>query len=137
MGFTAPTGTEGNSMGHAIFTPTIAAGKGWGDFDIQSTASVALPSGGSDRLGEPVAWNTAFQYHLFDVVWPEVEVNYTWYPDGEHTGKNQVFITPGLILGRFPIWERVKLNVGAGFQEAVTKYNSYHNSWIITGRLTF
>jgi len=137
MGFSAPTGTAGNSTGHATFTPTIAGGKGWGNFDIQSTASVTLPNGGSDRLGEPVAWNTAFQYHLLEVLWPEVEVNYTWFPDGEHTGKNQVYITPGLILGRFPIWERVKLIAGAGYQQAVTKYNGYHNSWIITGRLTF
>jgi hypothetical protein len=137
MGFSAPTGTAGNSTGHAVFTPTIAGGKGWGDFDIQSTASVALPNGGSDRLGEPVAWNTAFQYHLLTYFWPEVETNYTWYPDGEHTGKNQLFITPGLLLGRFPIWQRVKFNVGAGFQVAVTKYNMYHNAWVLTGRMTF
>jgi hypothetical protein len=137
LGFSAPTGTAGNSTGHAVFTPTIAGGKGWGDFDIQSTASVALPNGGSDRLGEPVAWNTAFQYHLLEVLWPEVEVNYTWFPDGEHAGKNQVYITPGLILGRFPIWQRVKLIAGAGYQQAVTKYSGYHNSWIITGRITF
>ena len=137
MGFTAPTGPVGNSMGHAIFTPTIAGGKGWGDFDFQSTASIALPNGGEDRLGMPVVWNTAFQYHLLDILWPEVEFNYTWFPNGEHTGKNQLFITPGLILGRFPIWERVKVIVGAGYQQQVTKYAAYHNSWIITGRLTF
>ena len=137
MGFTAPTGPMGNSTGHAIFTPTVAFGKGWGDFDFQSTASVALPNGGLDRLGMPVAYNTAFQYHIDDYFWPELEVNYTWFPDGEHAGKNQVFLTPGLILGRFPIWERVKLIAGAGFQVAVTKYAAYHNSWIITGRVTF
>ena len=137
MGFTAPTGPMGNSGGHAIFTPTIAGGKGWGDFDFQTTASVALPNGGLDRLGMPVAWNTAFQYHLDDYFWPEFEVNYTWFPDGDHAGKNQVFLTPGLILGRFPIWERVKVIAGAGFQVAVTKYAAYHNAWIITGRVTF
>jgi len=37
MGFSAPTGDAANSNGHAIFTPTIAGGKGWGNFDIQST----------------------------------------------------------------------------------------------------
>jgi hypothetical protein len=137
MGFSAPTGTSGNSTGHAQFTPTIAFGKGFGDFDFQSTVGVTFPDGGLDRLGMPLAYNTAFQYHLLDVLWPEVEVNYTWFPDGEHAGKNQVYLTPGLILGRFPIWERVKLIAGAGFQVAVTKYAQYHNSWIITGRVTF
>lgn len=137
MGFSAPTGTEGNSSGHAQFTPTLAFGKGWGDFDVQSTVGVTFPNGGLDRLGMPLAYNTAFQYHIFKVLWPEVEVNYTWFPDGEHAGKNQVFITPGLVLGRFPIWKRVKLIAGSGFQVAVTKYAVYHNSWILTGRLAF
>ncbi len=137
MGFSAPTGSAGNSTGHAQFTPTLAFGKGWGDFDVQSTVAVTFPNGGLDRLGMPLAYNTAFQYHLLKVLWPEVEVNYTWYPDGEHAGKNQVFITPGLILGRFPIWKRVKLIAGSGFQVAVTKYAAYHNSWILTGRVTF
>ena len=84
-----------------------------------------------------MVWNTAFQYHVAEYFWPEVETNYTWFPNGEHTGKNQLYITPGLILGRFPIWKRVKFNVGAGYQQQVTKYASYHNAWVITGRLTF
>lgn len=137
LGITAPTGTEHNSQGHAIFTPTIAFGKGWGDFDFQSTVSAAFPNGGLDRLGMPVAYNTAFQYHLLKVLWPEVEVNYTWFPDGAHAGKNQVFLTPGLILGRFPLLDRVKGVVGAGFQVAVSKYAMYHNSWILTARAPF
>jgi len=137
MGFSAPTGQSPNSSGHAIFTPTIAFGKGWGDFDFQSTVSVAFPNGGLDRLGMPLAYNTALQYHLFKVLWPELEVNYTWWPDGNNAGKNQVFLTPGLILGRFPLYDRFKLVAGAGFQVAVTKFNQYHNSWVITGRIPF
>jgi hypothetical protein len=137
MGFSAPTGTVGNSTGHAQFTPTIAFGKGWGDFDFQSTVGVTFPNGGTDRLGTPVAYNTAVQYRLFKYFWPEFETNYTWFPTGEHTGKNQLFLTPGLIIGRLPIWERVGATFGAGFQVAVTKYNSYHNAWILTARIPF
>ncbi len=137
LGITAPTGTEHDSQGHAALTPTIAFGKGWGDFDFQSTVSAAFPNGGLDRLGMPVAYNTAFQYHLLKVLWPEFEVNYTWFPDGAHAGKSQVFLTPGLILGRFPIFDRVKGVVGAGFQVAVSKYAMYHNSWILTARTPF
>ncbi len=137
LGITAPTGTKHNSIGHAIFTPTLAFGKGWGEFDFQSTLSASFPNGGLDRLGMPVAYNTAFQYHLFSVFWPELEVNYTWWPDGEHAGKNQVFLTPGLILGRFPLFWRARAVVGAGFQVAVTKFSTYHNAWIITGRIPF
>lgn len=137
MGFSAPTGTEHNSSGHALFTPTLAFGKGWGDFDFQSTVGATFPNGGLDRLGMPVAYNTAFQYRLFRYFWPEFEVNYTWFPDGEHTGKNEVFLTPGMIIGRLPIYERIGATFGAGFQAAVTKFNRYHNAWIITGRIPF
>jgi hypothetical protein len=137
LGFNAPTGTSGNTQRHVEYIPTIAAGKGFGDFDVQSTVGVTLPDGGMSRIGMPVAYNTAFQYHLFEYFWPEFETNYTWFPNGEHKGKSQVYLTPGLILGRFPIWERIKVNIGAGYQQAVTKYQMYHNAWVITARLTF
>ncbi len=137
MGFSAPTGNDGNSEGHAMYTPTIAFGKGWGDFDFQSTVGVAFPAGGLDRLGMPLTYNTAFQYRIAKVVWPEFEVNYTWYPDGEHTGKNQVYLTPGVVLGRFPLLDRLGATIGAGMQVAVTKFAKYHNNWVLSARLPY
>jgi hypothetical protein len=97
MGFSVPTGDDGNSAGHTIYTPTIAFGKGFGNFDVQSTVGIAIPNGGVDRLSMPLAWNTAFQYRIFRYFWPELEFNYTWFTLGENTGKNQLFITPGLL----------------------------------------
>jgi hypothetical protein len=94
MGFSAPTGDDGNSNRHGVFTPTIAGGKGFGNFDIQSTAGISLPDGGLQRLGMPVAWNTTLQYRVFKYFWPEFEVNYTWWPNGEREGETQVFLTP-------------------------------------------
>ena len=35
--------------------------------------------------------------------WPELEVNYTYWPNGIHTGLSQVLLTPGIIFGRFKI----------------------------------
>ncbi|WP_304827717.1 hypothetical protein [Candidatus Binatus sp.] len=137
MGFLAPTGAEHNSQGHAIFTPTIAFGKGWGNFDFQSTVSASFPNGGLDRLGMPVAYNTAFQYHMLKYLWPECEVNYTWFPDGDHAGKNEVFLTPGIVAGRIPLYDRLVLVAGAGFQVAVSKFERYHNAWVITARIPF
>jgi hypothetical protein len=137
MGFSAPTGNDGNSEGHAMYTPTIAFGKGWGDFDFQSTVGVAFPDGGLDRLGMPLTYNTAFQYRIAKVVWPELEVNYTWYPDGEHTGKNQVYLTPGVVIGRLPLIGRLGATIGAGMQVAVSTYAHYHNEWILTARIPF
>lgn len=137
MGFSAPTGDDGNSTGHGIFTPTIAFGKGFGDFDVQSTVGVSFPDGGEDRLGMPLVYNTAFQYRVFKYFWPEFEVNYTWFPNGERTGQSQVFLTPGLVIGRIPIHRRLGLTLGAGYQVAVTNHPAYHHAVIFSGRVPF
>jgi len=137
MGFSAPTGDDDNSMGHATFTPTIAGGKGFGDFDVQSTCGVTFPNGGEDRLGWPLAWNTAFQYHVLKYFWPEFETNYTWFAQGKRTGQSQLFLTPGILLGRIPIHERVGLTIGAGFQVAVTTHPAYNNAVVLSARIPF
>src|SRR6202050_2978090 len=137
MGFSAPTGDDGNSNRHGIFTPTIAGGKGFGAFDIQSTAGISLPDGGLQRLGMPLAWNTAMQYRIYHYFWPEFELNYTWWPNGEREGETQVFLTPGILVGRIPIHERVGITVGFGHQVAVTKNPMYNHSAILSGRIPF
>lgn len=137
IGFSVPTGDDGNSNRHAIFTPTIAAGKGFGNFDVQTTAGISLPNGGLQRLGMPLAWNTAFQYRVFRYFWPEFEVNYTWWPNGQREGQTQVFLTPGLVVGRIPIYERVGVTAGVGYQVAVTDHPAYHHAAIFTGRIPF
>ena len=75
--------TEGKISNHVLTAqPTIAAGKGWGDFDIQSTLSVQIPVQGHGSpgdtpemnkaaFGNPILWNTAFQYHFMQYFWPE------------------------------------------------------------------
>ncbi|MGO9606809.1 MAG: hypothetical protein ACLQAT_26035 [Candidatus Binataceae bacterium] len=137
IGISAPTGSQVNGNGHAIFTPTIAFGKGWGDFDFQSTVSVAVPNGGLDRLGLPVVYNTAFQYHVLKYLWPEFETNYTWQSYGNDNGHNTLYLTPGLLIGRIPIHNRVGLTFGTGYQVAVTKYRGYNHNVILTARLPF
>jgi hypothetical protein len=86
----------------------------------------------------------AFQYHWAKYFWPEFEVNYTHWADGERSGKDQVFLTPGLILGRFNLAKDVNFIVGAGYQFAVTPETkvpvltpTYDSNWILTTRLSF
>jgi hypothetical protein len=136
-GFVLPTGSKNNTTDHAIFTPTIAFGKGWGDFDVQATLGASVPDNAVGSLGTPILANAAFQYRLWQVFWPEVEVNYTYWPNGERQGIHQVFITSGLVVGRIPIWERLGLTIGAGFQIAVTERPVYHNSPLLSVRLPF
>ena len=146
LGVTIPSGNANFTNGTWIVTPTIAAGKGWGDFDIQATTGVAFPFRNQSTLGTSIATNVAFQYHVFEYLWPEFEINHTYWADGnERGGKNQVLLTPGIIFGRFVISGRVKVIIGGGYQFAVSpKYVStseqtpaYNRSWIMTSRLTF
>lgn len=139
MGLSVPTGSETYSSHHYGFTPTIAGGKGFGDFSVQSTVGMSFPDNGTapTGAGTPVLFNTALQYHVDKYFWPEVEANYTYWPNGEHNNKQQLFITPGLVLGRFPIWKRVGITFGAGYQAAVTDKPLMRNNFIFTGRIPF
>ena len=137
MGFSVPTGSNVNGNGHAIFTPTLAAGKGFGDFDVQSTVGVSFPSGGLDWLGMPLAWNTTLQYRLFKYFWPEFETNYIWQSYGGDTGHSTLYLTPGLLIGRIPIHDRVGLTFGGGFQVAATVHHGYNHNLILTARIPF
>lgn len=146
LGITAPSGNANFSNRAWIVTPTLAAGKGWGDFDIQATTGVAFPFRNQSTLGTSIATNVALQYHLFQYLWPEFEVNHTYWANGdERGGKNQVLLTPGIIFGRFVIAGRVKAIIGGGYQFAVSpKYvetseqtPAYNRSWILTTRIAF
>jgi len=139
MGLQVPTGSIDNTTKHYTVTPTLASGKGWGDFDIQNTLAASIPDNGTERdgAGTPLLINTAFQYRLIKVAWPELDVNYTYWPNGEHTGLNQVFLTPSFILGRLPIWERVGMTIGLGYQVAVTAKPTYNHNFIVSARVPF
>ncbi|HBK08766.1 MAG TPA: hypothetical protein DDZ81_23410 [Acetobacteraceae bacterium] len=146
LGVTAPSGNVAFTNRAWYITPTIAFGKGWENFDIQATIGVPTPLSYQSRLGTSIATNVAFQYHAFAYFWPEFEVNHTYWMNGiQRAGKNQVFLTPGLILGRFQIKDRIKAVIGVGYQFAVSpKFTDvpvmtpvYDRAWVMTARLTF
>lgn len=146
LGITAASGNAAFTNKTWIVTPTIAGGKGWGDFDVQATMGFALPFQYQNQLGKSIATNVALQYHLLNYFWPEFEFNDTYWMDGkERGGKNQLLMTPGVILGRFVVYKRIKAIIGGGYQFAVTpKYidtseqtPAYNHAWILTARVAF
>ena len=137
LGVSVPTGSTHNTQDHAIFTPTIAFGKGWGDFDLQATLAASIPDNAVGNLGTPILANLAAQYRIMKYLWPELEVNYTYWPNGDKQGKQQIFLTPGLVLGKIPLWRRLGVTVGLGFQSAVSPHPTYHHSSIVTVRFPF
>ena len=137
LGATAPTGSHRYGAGDAVLSPTLAFGKGWRRFDVQSTFGANLPAGDTARLGRQLLWNTAFQYEAAWKLWPELEVNSTLYKTGPHAGDKQVFLTPGLGLGRVRLGGRFRFSSAAGIQIAATQFHIYNHRWIFSERLSF
>ena len=140
----APTGIAPLTSNAWTYLPTMAFGKGWGDFDIQATVGGVLPASHVATLGDQIQTNVAFQYHLLNVLWPQIEVNWTYYADGQRGGLNQVFLTPGLVIGRFRLADDLLFTFGAGYQFAVSPdYRpnpltpAYNHAWLFTSRFNF
>lgn len=134
---TAPTGSRRYGAGDGTVTPTIATGKGFGRFDVQSTFGANLPTGNTTKLGRQLQWNTAFQYQAAWELWPELEVNSTFYKTGPHAGEQQVFLTPGLGFGRVRLRKGFRFSSAAGMQIAVTRFHTYDHRWVFSERLSF
>jgi hypothetical protein len=144
-----PTGKNGNGSCCAIVTPTLAVGKGFGQFAFTSTAGGSLPVTNSIGLGRSVIWNSVAQYRVGKsgvprYFWPETEFNSTLYKGGPNDGKTTTFVTPGMLIGRIPLSHgpegrpgRLGLTFGAGEQIALTKFRTYNHATILTVRIPF
>jgi hypothetical protein len=118
-------------------SPILAAGKGWGRFDVQATIGGVLPTGDTKIIGRQIVFNTTFQYHLLKLLWPDCEVNSTFYKDGKTDGKKTTYLTPGIGVGRFRLARNVHFVVVAGEQIAVTHYHKTNHNWILSLRFPF
>jgi hypothetical protein len=145
LGVQAPLGAAAFTNHAWLITPTLAAGKGWGDFDVQATIGVQIPTAHASTIGTAIVSNVALQYHFEKYFWPEIEFNDTTWSGGSRDGLNQLFMTAGLILGRFQIGDRTKIIVGSGYQFALSPHvvkapaltPVYDHNWILTARLAF
>lgn len=147
LGVQAPFASSAIIPHHAwTITPTLAGGVGWGDFDIQATVGMPIPTGDAHHIGVSVVTNVAFQYHIGEYLWPEFEVSDTYWTSGPRAGRNQVIVTPGIIFGRFRLTDYAKLVIGVGYQVAVSPspvvlepavVPTFNHAWLISTRLTF
>jgi hypothetical protein len=132
-----PTGSYRNGAASAVVTPFITAGKGLGKFVVQSAFGVGLPVDDVHPTGHALSWNTAFQYNLGHFLWPEVEVNSTFWKGGTLDGKKQVFLTPGLSVGKIAINRQLALTFGTAMQIAATRFHKFDHNLILSSRLSF
>jgi hypothetical protein len=135
------TGSYKNGTFRNQINPTVIAGKGFGRFDVQSSIGGVLPVGSVHTVGRNVVWNTVGQYRATKLLWPEVEVNSTFYHLGPNDGKNQTFVMPGMMTSRIPLTRdktsRLGLIVGAGMQIATSSFHAYNHALVISSRVTF
>lgn len=146
FGVQAPIG-DAPFTNHAwIFTPTLAAGKGFGNFDVQGTVGVQVPGSHESTIGTAIVSNIAFQYHLFEYLWPELELNDTAWSGGLRDGRNQLFMTVGVIFGRFQLPGNVRFIFGGGYQFALSPTTvitepalvpTFDHGPLLTARLAF
>jgi hypothetical protein len=134
---TFPSATNGNGQPKAIITPTLAYGKGWGDFDMVGTIGAAEPAGNTSSIGRTYTWNHTFQLHALSKLWPELEINQSWFSGGKNDGKEQTFVTPGVVIGRTRITDRVGFTFGAGVQIAVSQFHTTDHNIIFSMRAPF
>jgi hypothetical protein len=56
--------------------------------------------------------NVAAKYQLWNYMWPEFELNVTWWPDSLRQGSTQLFLTPGVIFRSVSLMDWLKFAVG-------------------------
>jgi hypothetical protein len=139
---TIPTGSHSNGSPDSSVAPTLLSGKGFGKFDVISCLGGNLPTEETNKLGRSIAWNTTAQYHLAKYVWPELEANATYFFGGKNNGKNQNFLTPGIVFSKFklhPSDERSRTGVafGGGMQIATSQFHTYNHALAFTSRFVF
>jgi hypothetical protein len=137
LGGSFPTGTPPNGLGHTVLSPTFAAAKGIGPWDIQGTIGANLPTSGTNLLGRAIVFNSALDYRIRGKIWPMIEQNTIFWSGGTLDGKKEVFLTPGVVLGSLQLAERLRLSVGGGLQIAATRFHQYNHRWILSVRLPF
>lgn len=49
----------------------------------------------------------------------------------------QVFLTPGIVVGRFHIWHRLGFTVDSAVQIASTHFHTYNHKYILSVRFPF
>jgi hypothetical protein len=141
VAFSVPTGSYKNGAAVSTMTPTVVAGKGFGKFDIQSAIGGVLPMSSAQTIGRTISLNTVAQYRVGKYFWPELEANASYYRGGPNDGKNQIFLTPGLIVSRIKLRQehkdRLGLVFGTGMQIATSHFHSYNHGIVLTSRITF
>jgi hypothetical protein len=139
---TWPTGSYKNGAPTAVYYPTLAAGKMWGRFDVQSTLGGMMPTGKIAAQGRQIAWNTTAQVLVGERLWADLEDNATYNigGPGNGRGKSENFVTPAAFyVVRRDKWAPTHMifALGGGMQIATSAFHPYNHNLIPELRVLF
>jgi hypothetical protein len=135
-----PTGSYQNGAPTAIYYPTLAAGKMWGRFDVQTTLGGAMPTGKIWEQGRQVQWNITGQALVGRNLWLDIENNAMFNFGGPVDGKTENFVTPAFFyILRKKEWKATHpiFVVGGGMQIATSGFHTYNHNLIPEMRMLF
>ncbi len=137
---TFATGSYQNGAPTGLYFPTLAAGKAWGRYNLQTTLGGTMPTGKIALQGRQVLWNSTAQVHVNSHVWLDIEDNATYNFAGPIDGKTENFVTPAayLVIERKD-WKPTHPVVvfDAGMQIATSTFHPYNHNVISEIRMLF
>jgi hypothetical protein len=137
---TWPTGSYNNGARTGVYYPTLAAGKMWGRFDVQTTLGGTMPTGKIAAQGRQICWNTTAQALVGKRLWADLENNATYNVGGPIGDKTENFLTPAAFyVIRRDKWSPTHLVVivGGGMQVATSAFHTYNHNLIPEVRILF
>ncbi len=135
-----PTGSFQNGAPTADYYPTLAAGRAWGRFDLQTTLGGTMPTGKIAAQGRSIEWNATAQARAGAHLWIDLENNAAFNYDGPFDGKTENFLTPAVFyVLSHKQWHpgHTALVLGAGMQIATSHFHTYNHNLIPEARLLF
>jgi hypothetical protein len=135
-----PTGSYQNGAPSAVYYPTIAAGRMWGRFDLQTTLGGALPTGKIGAQGRQICWNSTGQVLAGRSLWLDVEDNATFNYGGSFDSRTENFLTPAFFyVLRRKQWKPTHplFVVGGGMQIATSAIHTSNHNLIPEMRILF
>jgi hypothetical protein len=138
--YNAPTASHLNGAATTVWVPTLAAGRAWGRFDVQTALGGILPTGKIAAQGRGVEWNTTAQVLAGTNLWLDVEDNALFNRGGPNDGKTQNFLTPAAFyVLRRKAWKPAHAAVvlGVGMQIATSSFYLYNHNLIFEARILF
>jgi hypothetical protein len=136
----AATGSYQNGAPASFWSPTLAAGRAWGRFDVQTALGGGLPTGKIALQGRWIDWSTTAQVLVGTRLWLDVENNATFNFGGPFAGKTQNFVTPaGFYVVRRKAWKptHAVFVLGGGMQIATSGFHLYNHNLIPEVRILF